>query len=370
MKTPFFYFDNSEISRCVKKYSSRNFQLNYSVKACLFKGLVKFLDSFVDGFSVSSVNELEKVRLETKKPIHFVSPLIRQTEIDKINSFANSVSFNSLEQLDRFKLSLNSHIKVFLRVNPEISIISDKRYDPCREYSKLGIPLNDIRQYLSKNSCHSITGLQFHNACQEEDIEKILETLDKIRKTLDHFYHQFDSINLGGGCLYSKSNFDKLNKLNKQHFIIEPGFDLINSSGYLISSVVDLFKREEKNIAILDTSVNHLPEVFEYNFQPELIGSTEVSGYSCILAGASCLAGDVFGEYNLQNPIEVGSKIVFKNVGAYSFVKAHKFNGLEVPEIFMECHSIEDKVQIFNQNDHVLSLDYNFNIAKRNKCAI
>ena len=352
---PCFYFNSSEIVRCTKRYQSRNFLLNYSVKACLFDGLVTRLGHFVDGFSVSSVNELIKTRSETKKPIHFVSPLIRQHEVNYINSLANSVAFNSLEQFDRFKKNISSHVKIFLRINPEISIVKDAKYNPCRKYSKLGVPLKDLKQYLSCHNNHSITGLQFHTACQEKDINQILKVLEKIKKELGKYYFDFHSVNLGGGYLYSKSNFNKLQTLRKkygQNFTIEPGFDLVNSSGYLISSVTDLFKRDGKKIAVLDTSINHLPEVFEYNFSPDVLDTVKNERCSYVLVGASCLAGDVFGEYYFKKPLQLGSKVIFKNVGSYSIVKAHRFNGLELPQVLMSSRSIKDVTQTLEKSDY------------------
>ncbi|MDE0150958.1 MAG: hypothetical protein OXK80_00460 [Bdellovibrionales bacterium] len=358
MGSPFFYFNNRKILFCVKRYSSRNFLLNYSAKACLFKGLIKFFNPLIDGFSVSSIDELKKTKLETNKPIHFVSPLIRKTEIDVINSLANSIAFNSLEQFDRFKELLQPHIKIFLRVNPEVSIIGDKRYDPCRKYSKLGIPLKNLKKYLSNFNNHSITGLHFHTACQETNILNMVKTLDKIKNDLGILFHTFKSINIGGGYVYTKKSFDKLQELNKeykQNFIIEPGFDLINSSGYLVSSVTDIFERAGKKIAILNTSVNHLPEVFEYNFSPEVAGAEQKKGYSYILAGASCLAGDIFGEYSMKQHLDIGSYIIFKNIGAYSLVKAHRFNGLEIPKVLSGNQSIEDVVHTLDKNNNSTS---------------
>ena len=263
---------------------------------------------FVDGFSVSSTTELEKTRLETAKPIHFVSPLIRKEEINQINILANSMSFNSLEQFKRLRAFVEPHIQIFLRVNPEISIIKDDRYNPCRKYSKLGIPLDELNQYLSYCKEFSISGLHFHNACQEESINTIREVLDKIKNTLGDRFTQIQSINVGGGYLFSNRNLDELNKLEqkyKKSITIEPGFDLVNSSGYLVTSVTDMFERKGKTIAVLDTSINHLPEVFEYNCYPKVIGEIQKGqGYEYILAGASCLAGDVFKEYYFNKPIK------------------------------------------------------------------
>ena len=343
-RSPFFYFDTNELAHCSKKYTNRHFTLLYAVKACLFKGLVKFLDPFVDGFSVSSLKELEITESETKKPIHFVSPLIRKVEIEKINALANNVIFNSLEQFERYKNMLSSKVGIFLRVNPEYSIIEDKKYNPCRKHSKLGIPLNELKNYLLKNEKNSITGIHFHNACQEADIQRLTKTFNKIKETLGDSFTKIQSINIGGGYLSSSNNFDRLEELSKEiNLIIEPGFDLVNSSGYLVSSVVDLFERDGKKIAILDTSVNHLPEVFEYDTKPQIIDETsEKEGIPYMVTGATCLAGDIFGDYYFKKPLEIDGHVIFKDVGAYSLVKAHSFNGLRLPKVIMKDQAVKD----------------------------
>ena len=45
-----------------------------------------------------------------------------------------------------------------------------------------------------------------------------------------------------------------------------------------------------------------MPEVFEYSFEPDVAGHSDDAPHSYILAGASCLAGDVFGEYSFYEP--------------------------------------------------------------------
>jgi carboxynorspermidine decarboxylase len=99
--------------------------------------------------------------------------------------------------------------------------------------------------------------------------------------------------------------------------------------------VIDLFKSDGKTIAVLNTSVNHLPEVFEYQFEPDVVEHVDHAANKYILAGASCLAGDIFGEYAFHEPLEIGSRVTFANVGAYSLVKAHMFNGINLPSIYV-----------------------------------
>ena len=343
--TPYFLFDIDEIKKNINHYKTRNFILNYSVKSCLFDNLAKETEYLLDGFTVSSKGDLKKVRNETKKSIHFVSPLIRDSEIKTVNSMGNSIAFNSLGQFHRFEKTLSSHIKTFIRINPEKSFLKDQRYNPCKPHSQLGVPVSLFKEYIKTNSLN-INGIHFHNNCQSNCPEYIIDTMNHIETCLESYLHQLQYIDMGGGYLYSKELIDVLNTLsndwNKKYgikFIIEPGFDISNSAGFLVSSVVDLFERQDKNIAILDTTVNHLPEVFEYTTSPEILNQTTI-GHTYILCGCTCLAGDVFGEYSFKNVLKIGDLIIFKNVGSYSYVKAHTFNGITKPDLITEDKTI------------------------------
>ena len=52
-----------------------------------------------------------------------------------------------------------------------------------------------------------------------------------------------------------------------------------------------------------------------------------------MLAGRSCLAGDVFGAYGLEVPLEVGSEVRLADAAGYTMVKKNWFNGLPMPSI-------------------------------------
>jgi carboxynorspermidine decarboxylase len=115
---------------------------------------------------------------------------------------------------------------------------------------------------------------------------------------------------------------------------IEPGAALVRGAGYLVSSVIDMFRSGGKSIAVLDTTVNHVPEVFEYQFEPDILGDDDDGEFEYRLAGSSCLAGDVFGVYGFRRRLSIGSRVVLANVGAYAMVKAHMFNGINLPSIY------------------------------------
>jgi carboxynorspermidine decarboxylase len=47
------------------------------------------------------------------------------------------------------------------------------------------------------------------------------------------------------------------------------------------------------------------------------------------------LAGDVFGDYQFDDALGVGSRLCFLDVGSYSLVKANMFNGVPMPHLYL-----------------------------------
>ena len=171
----------------------------------------------------------------------------------------------------------------------------------------------------------------------------LLETVTGVTARLDPLLSGMEWFNLGGGYVWDETTDfgpiqEAVNLLTTKYgleVLIEPGAGIVNSAGSLVASVIDIFKSDGKNIAVLDTTVNHLPEVFEYRYEPDVVEHFDNAPHEYILAGCSCLAGDLFGEYSFEEPLEIGSRVTFANVGAYSLVKAHTFNGINLPSIYM-----------------------------------
>ena len=67
---------------------------------------------------------------------------------------------------------------------------------------------------------------------------------------------------------------------------------------------IDIFDGDDIQIAILDTTVNHMSEVFEFQFEPDVLGHADGGLHYYILAGCTCLAGDVFGQYSFDRAID------------------------------------------------------------------
>ena len=143
----------------------------------------------------------------------------------------------------------------------------------------------------------AIRGLHIHTNADSADLGELEAN---VRALCEHLPTDLrvDWVNLGGGYLFDElPSLEQLINLIttvKKRFgaevFIEPGAAFVRNAAMLVSQVIDLFEVDGEKVAVLDTSVNHLPEVLEFNYQPEVLGQSNGSGYDYILAGSTCLA--------------------------------------------------------------------------------
>ena len=350
IRTPCFVYDESTLRVLVDRVgflqAVADVRVLYTLKPFSFLDALRLMAPSLAGFSASSLFEARLAReaLGERGSVHLTSPGLRPDEVTEIARICDYISFNSLPQWVRHVREAGEVASCGLRINPQLSLVADSRYDPCRLHSKLGAPLEDVARALERtpDMLRGLKGIHFHTNCDATDFSDLLATAQLVDTELHHLMPSLDWINLGGGYLFDDDqNYDGLleavslfqSKYGLDVFI-EPGAALVREAGLIVSSVVDMFDSDGKVIAVLDTTINHMPEVFEYNFEPDVAGHSDSAPHSYILAGASCLAGDVFGEYSFDDPLAIGSRVVFENAGAYTLPKAHMFNGIDLPTVY------------------------------------
>ncbi len=311
----------------------------FSIKALSLQWVIKLAAEYVDGYSVSSLFEARLVKdiVGSQAHIHLTTPGMREHEYAELDRLCSHISFNSLSQMKRLSgTSVNASLGI--RLNPKVPAQLDQRYDPCRLHSKLGIDLS----YLQANQLpDNIEGLHFHTMFGSNEYDHLLLTVEKITKVLGQKSSTIQWLNLGGGYFFSQIEdrqgfiqmVKNLQKILGVTVFIEPGNAIVGEAGFLVSKVIDRFSSDQKTVVIVDTSVNHHPEVFEYQVKPPLC-HPQAGSKPVIIAGSTCLAGDVFGEYFLEKMPNINDLIAFGNTGAYSLVKASRFNGYNLPTIY------------------------------------
>lgn len=341
--TPAFVLDEKTILKHIKLFQGikekSSSQLLYSIKALPLTWLLELCAQNLDGFSVSSLFEarLASEFASDSNTIHITTPGLRDDEYAEIAALCSHISFNSISQYQRLYSDQDS-ISPALRVNPKLSYVDDIRFDPCRPSSKLGAPIETFAEIAGK-----LQGLHFHTVFSKTDYRALEKTVSLFEQKLVDQLKALQWINLGGGYLYQhiadqQPLIDLIKRLQNDYQLqvfLEPGKALVGDAGFIVSTVIDSYFSDGKHVAVLDTSVSHNPEVFEYQRQPNLLEADSEGQYLSLLVGSSCLAGDIFGEYCFNSRPEIGQRLVFSNVGAYSLIKANRFNGYNLPDVYL-----------------------------------
>ena len=345
--TPAFVYDEREVHRLLALTGRLRGRCDvlFSTKSLPLASMMKLMVPHLDGFAASSLFEARLAR-ETAGPnaaIHLTTPGIRPDEAREIAELCDFVSFNSIGQWERCRAEMQP-ASGGLRVNPQLSFLDDERYDPCRPHSKLGVPLDTLIEVVERQPerLEGLEGVHVHANCDATDLRQLDATVERLCSRLDGLLQRIEWLNLGGGYLFGGPDdvtavakvAETLEKSYGLRVIIEPGAALVRTAGYVVASVLDLFESEGKQIAVLDTTVNHMPEVFEYGYEPSVAGHDDGAPNEYILAGCTCLAGDMFGTYRFEEPLDLGSRVVFADAGAYTLSKAHTFNGINLPSIY------------------------------------
>lgn len=320
--------------------------LLYSVKANALTRIIELIEPHVNGLSACSQFEAKLVRdvAGAGVPIHVTTPHFAAQCFDSLLTSKDFVSFNSLSQYFRYAPQLTECPHIGIRVNPGKSFVIDQRYNPSRNRSKLGVPFAELQENWNEllKCPHPPSGIHFHNNCESQEFGELYNTVVHLAEECGEILDELEWVNLGGGYLFEEGDnlepfYEAVGILTATYGLkvfVEPGAAFVRKAGYVVSEVVDMISRDGKRIAILDTTVNHMPEVFEFQYSPDVLGASDAGKYSYLLAGCSCLAGDLFGEYSFDEPLTVGSRVVFQNVGDYTTPKWHYFNGINLPSIY------------------------------------
>ena len=269
-RTPCFIYDEATVrelaTRVALVATEANVSLLYTLKPFSLLDFLRFISGDVDGFAVSSLFEARLAReaIGESGSVHFTSPGLRPNDIQEISESCDYISFNSLSQWDRHSPTASRNVSCGIRVNPQLSFVSDARYDPCRAHSKLGVPIRDLVEAIAQapEAFSALKGIHFHTNCDSNDFGELLETAELVDSSLSHLLPNLDWINLGGGYLFeegqSLSGLRHAAQLFQSNHnlrvFIEPGAALIREAGYIVSTVLDTFDSGGKAIAVLDTS--------------------------------------------------------------------------------------------------------------------
>lgn len=310
------------------------------------------IGKYLDGCTASGLYEAKLGNTELGKENHVFSAAFREDEFEEIASLCDHVVFNSFYQLRKFRdAALRHGAGMGLRINPECSTQEGHEiYDPCAPGSRLGITIAGFqREPDLAGQLQGVEGLHFHTLC-EQDADALEETLAAVEEKFGSILSlpQIKWLNFGGGHHITRADYDierligcirKIQETYQVTVYLEPGEAIALQAGYLVTKVLDVVENSGVETAILDTSAAcHMPDVIEMPYRPPLRGSGAAAekAYPYRLAGPTCLAGDIIGDYSFDKALAVGDRLWFEDMAIYSMVKNNTFNGMPLPAIVIK----------------------------------
>ncbi len=322
---------------------------------------------YVEGVTASGLFESRLGKLMGKQ-VHVHAPAYAEDEIDDLCETCSHVVFNSLEQLRKFGPRVKAKgISVGLRINPGFSSADCLKYDPCCPDSRFGVMVEELREPAGTGVERvegvegvEIDGIHIHALCEgySDDFAGMVERLTLLLSTSSTLaqraastsqplnLHHLRWINLGGDEVINDPNFATpraiaavraLKALGDFEVMIEPSEYMVRYSGSLVAHVLDVIRRKEKDIAVLDVSAScHATDLLLFDMRADVLSPAQSEeGRATILGCVSCLAGDVIGEYRFAKPLEVGDTVVLGGLGCYSFAQQSWFNGIRHPDVVL-----------------------------------
>jgi len=234
-------------------------------------------------------------------------------------------------------------------------------YNPCAPASRLGVTKEVFSRHYP-GPVGEIDGLHFHVLCEQgaEVLERVVASFESL---YGPYLPDFKWVNFGGGHHITRNDYDVeklihiISTFKKNYGLqvyLEPGEASVLNAGVLIASVLDIVTNEME-IAIIDASAEaHMPDVLLMPYRPYIIGSglAGEKKYTYRIAGPTCLAGDIVGDYSFDHPLSVGDRLVFTDMAHYSIVKNTTFNGINLPDIAVLTGEEVRVVKRFDYQDY------------------
>ncbi len=368
LKTPCYIIQKSKIIENLEKLKeiidTTGCKILLAQKAFSMYSLYPLIGEYLSGTTASGLYEAKLGKEEMGKENHIFSPAYKEDEIEEIINLCDHIIFNSPLQLKKYKeLVIKKGKSAGLRINPECSTQTGHEiYDPARPGSRLGTKSSQITEELLEG----VDGIHFHTLC-EQNSDALEITLKAVEKKFGKYLYKMKWINFGGGHHITRNDYDiktlkKCIRYVQEKYgtvvYLEPGEAIALNAGILLTEVLEIVENDIK-IGIIDASaVCHMPDVLEMPYRPAIKDSYNPNEkpYAYQLAGPTCLAGDIIGDYSFISPLKAGQKLEFQDMAIYTMVKNNTFNGMKLPDIILEENGEYKIIRSFDYNDFKMRL--------------
>ena len=342
----------------------------YSAKAATFPFLLRALRRIgAAGFDASSPTEAVLVSraLGPRVPLYVTAPGITAADFDLLEPIRPRCVH--VDSLDALAVGARRAMPIGVRINPGTTYARQALFTAGGPASRLGLPIDRLGDALDilRRAGRTAVGLHLHTTCEAPDFAmhaRAVELLDDALEAVG-FDLQITHIDVGGGLLPPMWDYETdtlrcrladdpcaplaaaLKRLRRRHakllapgfhIVFEPGDFIVAAAGVMVSKVVE--RRVDgsgRRHLLLDTNINHFPNVLHYGNTPRVIGQRVVAEddpQGVCLSGNSCLGGDHIARIDADGLD--AETVVFDERGSYEYTQYNFFNGRLRPSVFFQ----------------------------------
>lgn len=348
LQTPYFVIDKKELVENYHHLKNAlsiywpNYLIGYSYKTNSLPWLVKYFDSVGCYSEVVSADEYELGQYLGISKANFIYNGPIKTKETFIEALQNGcyVNIDSQREIDwLYNLPKDKEYKIGVRINFDVEKYCPGESQCGKEGGRFGFCYENgelLKAIKRIEECgFEVTGLHLHISSKTRSV-KIYETIAKIACSIvDNYGLKLDFIDIGGGFfggLPTKPQFEEyfqkvsaILKLKlspeKCKLIVEPGMALVGSPISFVTSVIDVKTTNNNRFVITDGSrinIDPLMRKKDYFHENILVDTARKEHCKQIVCGFTCMENDrLFMAEDLPE-YEVGDKIIYHKVGAYT----------------------------------------------------
>lgn len=350
MKTPCYIIDEKELDASFSGFKSalahnfRHYIPSYSVKTNSLPYVLKKACS--NGYFAEVVSDDEyRLALQcgfSKDMIIFNGPQkSEESFIEALSGGAmiNIETFREIEWLE--KARLHGSYSIGLRMNINISRVSPSDENHDNDNSRFGFSFEsgDFQQAverITRLQNISLDRIHLHRTSRTRSIGFYCNLIDYAMQQLSQLNIKIKQIDIGGGFFgkmpekptyeeYASAVSRTLNKhldTSQTTVIIEPGNAIVASSFDFLTSVIDVKRHDSAHYVTIDGSRIDIDPFFHKNsyfYEVQYGEQASMDKPSTqIIGGCTCLEYDRLMELKNLQLLQVGDKIRFHRVGAYT----------------------------------------------------
>lgn len=347
MKTPFFLISEDKLCTNVRAYSEAlasiwpNSQLSYSVKTNSLPWILNYLRKKNVYAEVVSDEEYDLAKLcgfsgnnivfnGPIKSVDYLTNAIKEGALVNLDSKSDLDTFLNMDLLDISNIGIRINVPADAFAVKDIGYAEDGfRFGFCEENSELLRVMDQIRRRYPDQSF----GLHFHCNSVTRSLDVYKSIACYANKIIQKYKITPSFIDMGGGFFggvegkpTARQYISLIREIlsqtvdpNRTKLVLEPGSAIIGSVVDLHTSVLDAKNMEHVRIVTTDGSRIHIDPLWAksaYMCSIESVSQKKVEKQ--VICGYTCMDHDRLMVLNNEKQLEIGDKIIYHRVGAYS----------------------------------------------------